>query len=1204
MYLTSAALVLLALANNTLHHHCICGMLRTGIKIRASISTLVYRKIIRLNQNVLGRSTSSGQIINLLSNDLCRIDTMLLHMHTFWILPIQVVIICYLIWRQVGISTLAGVLSMTIFSVPVQGYLSKLTGRLRLKIAEKTDKRVKMMTEIVSGIQVIKMYTWEKPFENLIHFIRKSEVNELTKSSYLNGFYNSCMVFLDRLSLFTTIVCYVLLGNSLTPDKVFSMGQLFNFLQLQAAVHYPMAVTSTSQCWVSLKRLEQFLALEEKEESRIQKCNKGELSLSSVSASWTKVVPTLKHITLHLKPGSLCAIVGPVGAGKSSIIQVLLGELPFSSGTTKVGGDISYASQQPWLFSATARQNIIFGLPYDRKRYNKVVKVCALKKDFMQFPYGDHTVVGDRGASLSGGQRARINLARAVYRQASIYLLDDPLSAVDAHVGKHLFSECIYKYLRGKLRILVTHQLQFLMKADVVIVVNRGEIEAVGTYNELSSQNLDFSKLLKLQEEDNENVDDDDDIGIRRNSVRSSTRSTSSIDSTSDICDVKQFDDNETDTVKHQVKSPLKEYIMASSDNFLIFSLFVVLILSQGMCSGNDYWVAYWTTQEEIRHSGASNPLHLQTSNNETIHIPNIYPNKLPNYSYNLSTDISNMSQKPNSSNFYDDFIYRSKIYHIFKTDIAISIYGILMAIVIVFMVARSIMFFRMCMLSSINLHRTMFTSLLAAPMRFFNTNPSGRILNRFSKDVGAVDELLPMNLIQTIQIGMVVVGILVNVCVANNYAAVAVIILGFVFFKIYEAFKATTKGLKHLEGVTKSPVFTYINSTVTGLASIRSCKIENILVRQFDSHQDVNTSSWWLLAAVQCGLGIWIDALCAVFIACIAFSFIVVQSVLGNTDGSMVGLALQQAFILTGMLQHGLRQACDVISHLTSVERVLQYTAVEPEEHLDEPKDVPSDSWPSKGTIQFQQLYLRYDVTEPFVLKGISFTICDGEKIGVVGRTGAGKSSLIAALFRLAPLEGAIYIDEVDTQKVSLPYLRKHISIIPQEPVLFSASVRYNLDPFEEFGDAEIWRALEEVELKLAVPSLDFLVSEGGGNFSAGERQLLCLARAILRNNRILIMDEATANVDQRTDAFIQETIRRRFKDRTVITIAHRLNTIMDSDRVMVMSSGSVLEFDHPHKLLQIPEGHFHKMVLETGRQMANELEDIALEAYHKKYQ
>nr|CAI5863362.1 unnamed protein product [Callosobruchus analis] len=1120
-------LMIVILASSIFHHHSTFGMLRCSIRVRAAISTLVYRKILKLNQNVLGRSTSAGQIINLLSNDLSRIDTMAIMLHVFWILPIQIVITCCLIWRQVGISALAGILAMAVFSIPVQGYLSKLMGKLRLKVAEKTDKRVKLMTEIVSGIQVIKMYTWEKPFEKLIHFIRKSEVKDLTKSSYIHAF-NVCIP-----------------GHGLSADKVFSMAQLFNILQVSAAVQYPLAVSYTSQSWVSIKRLQSFLALEEKEQPNIEECEEGAVSLNNISAAWVKGIPVLKKITLNLKPGTLCAIIGPV----------ILGELPLSDGVAKVGEGISYASQKPWLFSATVRQNILFGQDYDRKLYKKVVKVCALSKDFEQFPYGDHTVVGDKGASLSGGQKARINLARAIYRKASIYLLDDPLSAVDAAVGKLLFNDCIYRYLKGKLRILVTHQLQYLMKADVVVVVNKGEIEAMGTYSELSSNNLDFSKLLRHQESDNE---DDKEVTEQGGTLMSIYSTTSEIQS------LHNSDEIEAETEYHRIKSPLKQYIKACENNCLILALFLVLIISQSLCSGADYW-------EEIRHSSAASPLDSPKSNDGTLFIDNIHPGDLPRYTYNVTDEMSNMSQHLHPSDIYDEFLYKNQTYYLFKTDIAISMYGLLILLIILFTIARSLMFFKMCMLSSINLHRRMFTALLNAPMRFFSINPSGRILNRFSKDMGAVDELLT-----TCLVILVMVGVIVNVCNANPYATIAVIVLGCAIIKIYSTFITTAKGLKHLEGTTKSPVFTHVSSTISGLVTIRTCQIENTLIQQFEDHQDVNTSAWWMIGALQAGLGIWIDAICVLFIACISFTFIIVQSASKQTSGSMVGLALSQAFILTGMLQYGLKQICDVIGHLTSVERVLQYTLVEPEEQPQVPKDViPWKSWPNRGVIEFRNLYLRYDLSEPAVLKGLNFSIHEAEKIGVVGRTGAGKSSLIAAIFRLAPLEGTICIDGVDTGRISLSGLRKRISIIPQEPV----------------------------ELKVAFPSLDFMVTEGGGNFSTGERQLVCLARAILRNNRILIMDEATANVDQRTDSFIQDTIRRRFSNCTVITIAHRLNTIMDYDRILVMGSGNMLEFDHAHRLLQIPDGHFHGMVLETGQQMATELKNQAEQAYRRKY-
>lgn len=427
--------------------------------------------MMKLNQKSLGE-TAAGQVVNLLSNDVNRFDLVMIALHYLWIMPFQVILISYFLWEQIGVSCLAGILSMALFTLPVQGYLGKLTSKLRLLVAQRTDKRVKLMSEIISGIQVIKMYAWEAPFEKIIKLARASEIKALTQTSYLRAVFLSCMVFVERVTLFLSVTCYVLLGNHITADIVFSMAQYFNILQLAMAIFYPMAITYGAETLVSIKRLQDFLMLDEKEESKVAKCEDGEVKLINVNASWSKNYPTLREVNVNIKPGTLCVIVGPVGAGKSSVLQLLLGELVPQSGSVQLGGQISYASQESWLFASTVRKNILFGQPYNKFRYYNTVRVCALERDFEQFPMGDKTVVGERGVSLSGGQRARINLARAIYRDSDMYLLDDPLSAVDTHVGKHLFQECIVRYLKSKTRILVTHQIQFLKQADHIIVLN------------------------------------------------------------------------------------------------------------------------------------------------------------------------------------------------------------------------------------------------------------------------------------------------------------------------------------------------------------------------------------------------------------------------------------------------------------------------------------------------------------------------------------------------------------------------------------------------------------------------------------------------------------------------------------------------------------------------------------------------------------
>ncbi|XP_050594410.1 ATP-binding cassette sub-family C member 4-like isoform X2 [Bombus affinis] len=1125
-YIYASAVILIVLCGALITHHSMLGLMEVGMRVRIACSSLMYRKILRLSRSSTN-VTTPGQIINIMSNDVARFEQLFIALHYIWILPIQGALITFMIWESVGIASLAGVFLITMQTVPVQGYLGKWVSKLRLKIAVRTDERVRLMSEIIGGIQVIKMYTWEQPFEKLVSFVRSQEIDVLTVASYLRGFTLATFVFTERTTLYFTIMAYVLLGNTISADKVFSMAQYFNILQLTMAILYPMAVSAAAEAHVSIKRLENFLLLKENNNIiQSQQTNgDGSIMMKNITASWTEntIANTLHDINVQIEPGKLYAIVGSVGAGKSSFLQLILKELQQSHGEIKVNGTVSYASQEAWLFSGTVRNNVLFGQSYDKEKYNDVVRVCTLIKDFQQFNYGDRTLVGDRGASLSGGQRARINLARAVYRNADIYLLDDPLSAVDTHVGKQLFNECIKNYLRNKTRILVTHQVQYLKDCDYIILLNNGKIECEGTFAEIQSKRTDFLHMLSTEENkgDSEVMEIDDntnpDLSINYGNGK---------------------DDDETEPKETEElmakgnvsKSLYWKYFRAGGSVLMILVFVWSLIFGQIGSSGCDYWVAYWTKQEEMRikRNSINHTVQLSEQSHTVPFSANGDTNKSTNETALLEMDdFNNTISKlfPLKNESFDNITWtinaRSNIVYLHR-DTALWIYGAFILTSIVLTSTRNIVFYKICMNASKNLHNLMFSCLLKAPMLFFDTHPSGRILNRFSKDVGSVDEILPRTMIESIQIFTVMVGILVQVFIINWWTIFPMFIMGFLYWQIRNIYLKTAQDMKRFEGTR-------------------------------------------------------------------------------NTFAGNVGLAISQVLILCGMLQHGMRQTAETISQMTSVERILQFTQLDKEGPFEsEPNKKPSAQWPSKGEINFNHLYLRYEDSAPPVLKDLCFTIKSGEKIGIVGRTGAGKTSLISALFRLAKLEGAIYIDKLDTKQIGLHELRRKISIIPQEPVLFSATLRDNLDPFHDFDDATLWAALEDVELKLSVSSLDYNVDQGGANFSVGQRQLLCLARAILRNNKILLLDEATANVDPATDALIQKTIRQKFKSCTVLTIAHRLNTIMDSNKVLVMDHGKAIEFDHPYVLLKNEQGHFTSMVKETGKLMFEQLKKIAEEAYN----
>ncbi|GJQ86453.1 hypothetical protein Trydic_g10360 [Trypoxylus dichotomus] len=1111
-YLFSGIITLCSLLIVLLGHNYVMELQHTGMKMRVACCSLIYRKSLKLSEVALGQTTI-GQMINLLSNDVNRFDHAAMNIHNLWVTPIQAFLIMYLIYSQVGWTGIVGVCFILLF-IPLQIYLAKQASALRLKVALKTDERVRLMNEVISGIQVIKMYAWEKSFAKLIAIARKQEIRHVKATFYIKGTLLSFPNFLTNIAIFLTILTYVFTGNT------------------SMTTYFPNGITNCAEGLISIKRIQRFLILEENELSKsanaIDDVSVG-VALHNVTAKWNDSFPenTLTDVSLSVKSNQLVVIIGYVGSGKTSLLHVILKELPLISGNLEISGVISYASQEAWLFEGSLRDNILFGQPYNEKKYLTVIRACALERDFSLLQYGDLTIAGERGVTLSGGQRARINLARAVYKDADIYLLDDPLAAVDTYVAKQLFEECIQGYLKNKCIILVTNQLQFLKFADNIVMLQNGVIMISGTYQQLQASGLDFTKLMETESEE---------------SAEEKIFKTPSIESpiTSGEMPIKNKESISTGNIGRRIYG---KYFKAGGKSIIAALLLTAFAVAQFSRSSSDYFLGYWTNMEQQK-------------------------------------------AERNITNSHDGFMSRTT---------TLSIYAALTVFTVLIFLTRSFSFFVYCMRSSINLHNRMFSKVVTAPMNFFNLNSSGRILNRFSKDMGSIDEYLPIVLLDTIQIGLKVVGITSVVGAVNPWLLIISGIIVLVFYLLRIVYLQTSRNVKRLEGVTRSPVFTHLNTSLRGLTTIRAFEAQEMLKTEFDKHQDLHSSAWFMFLSSSRTFGFWLDLICVFYIACVTMSFLVLEN---ETYGGNVGLAITQSLMLTGMFQWGMRQWSELENQMTAVERVVEYTSIENEDQQAFDKKAVPSYWPERGGIQFENVYLKYSANEPYVLKNLTFTVKPQEKIGIVGRTGAGKSSLIAALFQLTPIEGQILIDDLNIANYPLCDVRSKISIIPQEPVLFSGTLRKNLDPFDDHSDNELWSALEEVELKNLITetpaALSTRVSEGGTNFSVGQRQLLCLARAIVRKNKILVLDEATANVDPQTDALIQTTIRKKFASCTVLTVAHRLHTIIDSDKVLVMDAGFIKEYDHPYVLLQ-NHGIFYGMVQQTGKATAETLNRTA---------
>ncbi|XP_036312186.1 ATP-binding cassette sub-family C member 4 isoform X2 [Pipistrellus kuhlii] len=1113
VYIYATVLTTCTLLLAVLHHLYFYHVQCAGMRLRVAACHMINVKALRLNHTAMAKTTV-GQIVNLLSNDVNKFDQVTVFLHFLWAGPLQAVAVTVLLWREIGISCLAG-MAVLIILLPLQSCVGKLFSSFRSKTATFTDVRIRTMNEVITGIRIIKMYAWEKPFADLITDLRRKEISKILRSSYLRGMNLASFFVASKIIVFVTFTAYVLLGNKITASRVFVAVTLYGAVRLTVTLFFPSAIEKVSEALVTIRRVQNFLLLDEVTQGDYQLPSDSEtiVHVQDFTAFWDKVseTPTLKDLSFTVRPGELLAVVGPVGAGKSSLLAAVLRELPPSQGLVTVNGKVAYVAQQPWVFPGTVRSNILFGKKYEKERYEKVVKACALKKDFEILEDGDLTLIGDRGATLSGGQKARVSLARAVYHDADIYLLDDPLSAVDAEVGRHLFQQCICQTLHEKITILVTHQLQYLKAASQILILKDGKMVQKGTYTEFLKSGVDFGSLLKKENEEAEQASVSGSPKLRHRTFSESSiwSQQSSRPSLKEGAPESQAVENVQVAVAEESRSEgkiglkaYKNYFIAGAHWFTIILLILVNIVAQLSYILQDWWLSYWANQQSAG---------------------NVTANGQGNVTKELSLD------------WY------------------LGIY-------------------------------------------------SGRILNRFSKDIGHMDDLLPLTFLDFMQTFLQVIGVVGVAVAVIPWIAIPLVPLAIIFIVLRRYFLETSRDVKRLESTTRSPVFSHLSSSLQGLWTIRAYRAEERFQELFDAHQDLHSEAWFLFLTTSRWFAVRLDAICAIFVTVVAFGSLILANTL---DAGQVGLALSYALTLMGMFQWCVRQSAEVENMMISVERVMEYTNLEKEAPWEYEKR-PPPAWPHEGVIVFDNVNFTYSLDGPLVLKHLTALIKSREKVGIVGRTGAGKSSLISALFRLSEPEGKIWIDKILTTEIGLHDLRKKMSIIPQEPVLFTGTMRKNLDPFNEHTDEELWNALTEVQLKEAIEDLpgkmDTELAESGSNFSVGQRQLVCLARAILRKNRILIIDEATANVDLRTDELIQKKIREKFAHCTVLTIAHRLNTIIDSDKIMVLDSGRLKEYDEPYVLLQNKDSLFYKMVQQLGKAEAAALTETAKQVYFKR--
>ncbi|XP_066599372.1 multidrug resistance-associated protein 1 isoform X2 [Prorops nasuta] len=1161
-------------------------MLLVGLRIRTALIAAIYRKALRMS-NTARKESTVGEIVNLMSVDAQRFMDLTAYINMIWSAPLQIALALYFLWEILGPAVLAGVAVMIIL-IPVNALIANKVKTLQIRQMKSKDERVKLMNEVLNGIKVLKLYAWEPSFEQQILKIRKKEIQVLKEAAYLNAgtsFIWSCAPFLVSLVSFAT---YILIddANVLNSTTAFVSLSLFNILRFPLSM-LPMMIGNIVQAYVSVKRINKFMNAEDLDPNNVQHdpSEAYPLVIENGNFTWDPEIekPTLRNIHLQVEQGQLVAVVGTVGSGKSSMISALLGEMEKLSGRVNTKGSIAYVSQQAWIQNATLQDNVLFGKPMNKSLYNRVIEACALSPDLKMLPAGDQTEIGEKGINLSGGQKQRVALARAVYNDSDVYFLDDPLSAVDSHVGKHIFDNVIGStgLLKKKTKILVTHGITYLPEVDNIIVLKDGEITENGTYKQLLEKRGAFAEfLVQHLQEVHADEDSDGDLTEIKQQLESTigadelqqklTRGRSRISES-------QSDSGSTADKKSINGSLKRQYSTDSqqSENFVRSNsikekeqiqskIGEKLIEVEKAETGSVKWRVY-------SHYFRSIGWFLSIS---TIVINGIYQ------SFSIGSNVW-LSVWSN-----DNTTVVNGTADAAKRDMYLGVYGALGLGQAVTSFLCDLVPQLGCWLAARQMHIVMLRAMMRAPLTFFDTTPTGRIIARFAKDVDVLDTSLPQQISDSIYCLFEVIATLVVISFSTPVFIVVIIPIGVLYYFIQRFYVASSRQLKRLESVSRSPIYSHFSESVTGAQTIRAYNVQERFILESENKVDLNQVCYYPSLIANRWLAIRLE-----MIGNLIIFFAALFAVLGRDTmrSGIVGLSVSYALQITQTLNWLVRMTSDVETNIVAVERIKEYGETPQEAPWEIANTTPPKEWPLQGQVSFKEFKVRYREGLDLVLRGITFTVNGGEKVGIVGRTGAGKSSLTLALFRIIEAaDGKIFIDDIDISKLGLHALRTKLTIIPQDPVLFSGTLRMNLDPFDHHTDEEVWRALEHAHLKIFVKSLPngllYEVSEGGDNLSVGQRQLICLARALLRKTKVLILDEATAAVDLETDDLIQRTIREEFKDCTVLTIAHRLNTILDSDRVIVLDKGLIKEYESPETLLRNTSTAFYSMAKDAG--------------------
>ncbi|KAH8731418.1 P-loop containing nucleoside triphosphate hydrolase protein [Phaeosphaeriaceae sp. PMI808] len=1124
-----------------------------------------------------GEGWGNGRIINLMSTDTYRVDLASGFFHMIWTAPISILITSALLLVNLTYSALPG-LGLIIVAMPVLGQTVKVLFRRRVAINKITDQRVSLTQEILQGVRFVKYFGWESSFLERIQAIRKREIYSIQILLTIRNAILSVGMSIPVFASMVSFITYSQAKNHLDPARIFSSLALFNSMRIPLNF-LPVVIGQVIDANVSIKRIEEFLLAEdaketatwdysaedavvikhadftwerhpthgsedsplgsggptgEKDALRKNKQNKGPsvqpnknrgpLATPSDITMVDEEKPfEMKEIDLKFGRNELVAIIGSVGSGKSSLLAALAGDMRKTNGEVVIGASRAFCPQYAWIQNASVRENIIFGKDFNQEWYDEVVDACALRADLDMLPAGDKTEIGERGITVSGGQKQRMNIARAIYFDADIILMDDPLSAVDAHVGRHIMDNAICGLLKDKCRILATHQLHVLDRCDRVVWVEEGRVQAVDTFDALMSNNEEFQQLMKSTKKEDEDQHHDEEeaeevidaTGDQKEAKKTAKRQKKAVA-------LMQVEDRATKSVTLGI---WMAYIRAGGGVWVGPLVFILLVLSQGANIVTSLWLSYWTSDK---------------------------------FGYSQGAYIG----------AYAAFGFSQALFTFFFSW-AVAVFG-----------TRA---------GKTMLHRAI-TRVLRAPMSFFDTTPLGRITNRFSKDIDVLDNTITESMRMYFITMAMIISVFILIVSYYYYYAIALGPLLLVFFLSAAYYRSSAREVKRHESVLRSAVFARFGEAVMGTATIRAYGLQDHFSKSVRESIDDMNAAYYLTFANQRWLSVRLD-LVGLFL--VFTTGILVVTSRFSVNPSIGGLVLSYILTIVQMIQFTVRQLAEVENNMNSTERIHHYgTKLEEEAPLHMGEVRPT--WPEHGEIIFDNIQMRYRDGLPLVLKGFNMHVRAGERIGVVGRTGAGKSSIMSTLFRLQELSGgSIVIDGVNIANIGLHDLRSKLAIIPQDPTLFKGTIRSNLDPFHEHSDLELWSSLRQANLVSNESTiddsttgrihLDAQVDEEGLNFSLGQRQLLALSRALVRGSQIIVCDEATSSVDFETDALVQTSMKNGFRGKTMLCIAHRLKTIVDYDRICVMDAGQIAELDTPANLYS-QGGIFRSMCERSG--------------------